>query len=62
MPAKQTSEKAKSPRVFGHARKPAKILRAALYSRVSTNDQQTLPMQSLENAQRIIVANCRQCG
>src|SRR6202789_3198671 len=46
MPAKQTSEKAKSPRVFGQARKPAKMFRAGLYARVSTNDQQTLPMQS----------------
>jgi putative DNA-invertase from lambdoid prophage Rac len=46
MPAKQTSEKAKSPRVFGHARKPAKMFRAGIYARVSTNDQQTLPMQS----------------
>src|ERR1700679_3619332 len=46
MPAKQTSEKAKSPRVFGQARKPAKMFRAGLYASVSTNDQQTLPMQS----------------
>ena len=46
MPAKQTSEKAKSPRVFGHARKPAKMFRAGIYARVSTNDQQTLRMQS----------------
>src|ERR1700679_1582592 len=46
MPAKQTSEKAKSPRVFGQARKPAKMFRAGLYARVSTNDQQTLPMQT----------------
>jgi len=44
--AKQASEKAKSPRVFGQARKPAKMFRAGLYARVSTNDQQTLPMQS----------------
>src|SRR6202789_3727713 len=45
MPAKQTSEKAKSPRVFGQARKPAKMFRAGLYARVSTNDQQTIPLQ-----------------
>ena len=32
--------------VFGQARKPAKMFRAGLYARVSTNDQQTLPMQS----------------
>jgi DNA invertase Pin-like site-specific DNA recombinase len=45
MAAKQASENAKSPKVFGHARKPAKMLRAALYARVSTHDQQTLPSQ-----------------
>src|SRR5260370_42162530 len=43
--AKLASEKAKSPRVFGHARKPAKMFRAGLYARVSTNDQQTIPLQ-----------------
>lgn len=37
--------KAKSDRVFGHARKPAKMFRAGLYARVSTNDQQTIPLQ-----------------
>ena len=46
MAAKQASEKAKSRRVFGQARKPARMFRAALYSRVSTNDQHTLSMQS----------------
>jgi DNA invertase Pin-like site-specific DNA recombinase len=45
MAAKQVSEKARSPRVFGQARKPAKMLRAGLYARVSTNDQQTIPLQ-----------------
>lgn len=45
MPAKRTSPKSKSKRVFGQPRKPAKILRAGLYARVSTLDQQTLPMQ-----------------
>jgi DNA invertase Pin-like site-specific DNA recombinase len=45
MTAKQASEKAKLSRVFGHARKPAKMLRAGLYTRVSTNDQQTIPLQ-----------------
>jgi DNA invertase Pin-like site-specific DNA recombinase len=45
MPVKRTSNKAKSNRVFGHAGKPAKMLRAGLYARVSTLDQQTLPMQ-----------------
>ena len=43
--AKQASEKAKSPRVFGQARKPAKMFRVGLYARVSTNDQETIPLQ-----------------
>src|ERR1051326_6321633 len=46
MPAKRASPKAKSHNVFGQARKSAKMFRAGLYARVSTNDQQTLPMQS----------------
>jgi DNA invertase Pin-like site-specific DNA recombinase len=46
MPIKQASQKAKSGNVFGQARKPAKMLRAGLYARVSTNDQQTLAMQN----------------
>src|SRR6266571_1286446 len=46
MAVKQASENVKSHNVFGHARKPAKMFRAGLYARVSTNDQQTLPMQS----------------
>ena len=45
MAAKQASEQVKSPRVFGQARKPAKMFRAGLYARVSTNDQQTIPLQ-----------------
>jgi DNA invertase Pin-like site-specific DNA recombinase len=45
MAAKQASEKAKSRRVFGQTRKPAKMFRAGLYARVSTNDQQTIPLQ-----------------
>src|SRR3979411_806943 len=45
MAAKRASEKAKSPRVFGQARKPAKMFRAGLYARVSTTDQQTVPLQ-----------------
>src|SRR2546421_6806390 len=45
MAAKQASEKAKSPRVFGHARKPAKMFRAGIYAHVTTNDQQTVPLQ-----------------
>jgi putative DNA-invertase from lambdoid prophage Rac len=46
MAAKQASQKAKSARVFGQARKPSEMFRAGLYARVSTNDQQTLPMQN----------------
>ena len=45
MAAKRAVEKAKSPRVFGHARKSAKMFRAGLYARVSTTDQQTVPLQ-----------------
>jgi DNA invertase Pin-like site-specific DNA recombinase len=46
MPVKRASQKTKSEDVFGQPRKSAKMLRAGLYARVSTNDQQTLPMQS----------------
>ena len=46
MPIKRASQKAKSRDVFGQARKPAKMFRAGLYARVSTNDQQTLAMQN----------------
>ena len=45
MAAKRALPKAKSHNVFGQARKAAKMFRAGLYARVSTNDQQTLPMQ-----------------
>ena len=45
MAAKRASEKPKSPRVIGQARKPAKMFRAGLYARVSTNDQHTIPLQ-----------------
>ena len=45
MAVKRASDKAKSPGVFGQARKPAKMFRAGLYARVSTNDQQTIPLQ-----------------
>src|SRR5450432_4896026 len=45
MAAKRASDKAKSDHVFGQARKPAKMFRAGLYARVSTNDQQTVPLQ-----------------
>jgi DNA invertase Pin-like site-specific DNA recombinase len=46
MTAKRASPKSKSENVFGQARKPAKMFRAGLYARVSTNDQQTLAMQN----------------
>jgi putative DNA-invertase from lambdoid prophage Rac len=45
MPAKQTPEKTKTKRVFGHARKPVKMFRVGLYARVSTFDQHTIPLQ-----------------
>src|SRR5438128_4125859 len=45
MAAKRAFPKAKSGNVFGQARKSAKMFRARLYARVSTNDQQTVPMQ-----------------
>jgi DNA invertase Pin-like site-specific DNA recombinase len=45
MAAKRGSQKAKSDNVFGQRRKQPKMLRAGLYARISTNDQQTLPMQ-----------------
>jgi putative DNA-invertase from lambdoid prophage Rac len=45
MAAEQAFPKAKSGNVFGQARKPAKMFRAGLYARVSTNDQQTIPLQ-----------------
>src|ERR1700693_100402 len=45
MAAKRASDKAKLPRVFGQARKPARMFRAGLYARVSANDQQTIPLQ-----------------
>src|SRR6202022_849766 len=46
MAIKRASETAKVDNVFGQARRPVKMLRAGLYARVSTNDQQTLSMQS----------------
>src|SRR5438045_6094800 len=42
MAAKRASKKTK---VFGQARKPAKVFWAGTYARVSTNDQQTIPLQ-----------------
>jgi DNA invertase Pin-like site-specific DNA recombinase len=45
MAAKQTLEKAKSPRVFGQRRKHPKTFCVGLYARVSTFDQHTIPLQ-----------------
>jgi len=45
MPVKQAFQQAESDRVFGHTRKRLNMFRAGLYARVSTNDQQTIPMQ-----------------
>ncbi len=45
VPVKRASRKAKSNRVFGRPRKTAKMFRVGLYARVSTQDQQTLPLQ-----------------
>ncbi len=46
MPVKRASQKAKSDNLFGHPRRQPKMFRAGLYARISTNDQQTLPMQN----------------
>jgi hypothetical protein len=45
MAGKRTSDQAKSERVFGQRQKTPKMFRAGLYARVSTNDQQTIPLQ-----------------
>jgi DNA invertase Pin-like site-specific DNA recombinase len=46
MPVKQGSGIRKSGKVLGQGQKAAKTIRAGLYARVSTQDQQTLPMQN----------------
>jgi putative DNA-invertase from lambdoid prophage Rac len=47
MAEKRASRKPKSPRVFGHPPRGAKTpFRVGLYARVSTQDQQTIPMQT----------------
>jgi putative DNA-invertase from lambdoid prophage Rac len=43
--AKRASKTAKSTRVFGRRQESAKMFRVGLYARVSTHDQQTLPLQ-----------------
>lgn len=45
MTVKRVPQKAKSGRVFGQPRKQPKMFRVGLYARVSTNDQQTVPLQ-----------------
>ncbi len=45
VPVKRAARNAKSRRVFGQPRKTAKMFRVGLYARVSTQDQQTLPLQ-----------------
>src|SRR5580700_4148881 len=45
MAAKRASKTPKSTRVLGQRQEPAKMFRAGLYARVSTHDQQTLPLQ-----------------
>jgi DNA invertase Pin-like site-specific DNA recombinase len=45
MATKRASKKRKPPKVFGQTRKPAKMFRAGIYARVSTIDQQTIPLQ-----------------
>ena len=46
MPAKSHFQNPESAGVFGQRHKRPKMFRAGLYARVSTNDQQTLAMQS----------------
>jgi putative DNA-invertase from lambdoid prophage Rac len=46
MAVKRAFPKAKSDNVFGQSRKRSRMLRAGLYARVSTSDQQTLAMQN----------------
>jgi hypothetical protein len=46
MPINRASQNAKSDHDFGQRRRQPKMFRAGLYACVSTNDQQTLAMQS----------------
>jgi DNA invertase Pin-like site-specific DNA recombinase len=47
MAGKRALNKAKSPRVFAHPSKQRQPeLRVSLYARVSTHDQQTIPLQT----------------
>lgn len=45
MPAKRLSSNTKSRKVFGQRREQAKMFRVGLYTRVSSEDQQTIPLQ-----------------
>jgi len=45
MPIKRAAQKVASRKVFGQRRTQPKMFRAGLYARVSTNDQQTIPLQ-----------------
>jgi DNA invertase Pin-like site-specific DNA recombinase len=45
MAAKRASKSAKTNRVFGQHQEPGRMFRVGLYARVSTHDQQTLPLQ-----------------
>src|ERR1700733_2415891 len=45
MAAKRAPKTAITKRVFGQQQAPAKMFRVGLYARVSTHDQQTLPLQ-----------------
>jgi DNA invertase Pin-like site-specific DNA recombinase len=45
MAGKSASKKAKLQRVFGHRRNKPEMFRVGLYARVSTPDQQTIPLQ-----------------
>jgi putative DNA-invertase from lambdoid prophage Rac len=45
MAGKRAHLNTKSDRVFGQRQKTPKMFRAGLYARVSTNDQQTIPLQ-----------------
>jgi len=46
MPVKRPSRRTKSRDVFGQSRRQPRMLRAGLYARVSTTDQQTLSMHN----------------
>ena len=62
MAEKWASRKSKSPEVFGHPpRRAPTPLRAGLYARVSTQDQQTIPA-NLPKPLRIKIRGLTPCG